>query len=104
MYHFAGLPTKEERLISGLGLGGSGQNYDLPGGPSQPAIPSIHISLDGDGFALSVVNSSSRVPRLARTAVYGDGRRCPHNQSAADRQVCRHLTGKSSVMILITMS
>ena len=87
MYHFAGLPTKEERLISGLGLGGSGQNYDLSEVDLGLSVIGIQIN------AFRKVNMS----RFRRQADYGDGTRCPRTQSAG--AVCQHLTGKTGCVI-----
>ena len=78
-----GHPTNAERLIVGLGLGGSGWNYD---------------SDTAQTFSvLSNYNSSRKRrdnhPRGNRQVsfVHGDGTRCPHNQGAGE--VCQHLSG-----------
>ena len=63
----AGYPTKEERLIFGLGLGGSGQIYD-----QSVAVP----------FLWSRIRTSN---------AYDVGTRCPHTHSAGE--VCQRLSG-----------
>ena len=72
----AGYPTNEERLIFGLGLGGSGQSYD----PSVITTP----------FQWGRRRTKIKVP----VSPYGAGTRCPHIQSA--REVCQLLSGMIS--------
>ena len=63
-----GLPTQEERLILGLGLGGSGNNYE-----------SFEIPLSEGS------NANDSVLTLDKQVLT-----CPE----ANKRVCRHLSGE----------
>ena len=85
---FAGYPTNEERLILGLGLGGSGQDIDN----SAVLPPKIPLSIITSQVFLKV--NASSIPlsiNRKRRSVYGDGTRCPHRNSTGE--VCQHLSG-----------
>ena len=112
----AGYPTNEERLIVGLGLGGSGQNID-----STSVLPpqNINSNLASSVFVnqrviLNNLKTGIQGPRshdISHTnsiqnpvrkqdsgvhkqdSVYGNGTRCPQTNSAGE--VCQNLSGMS---------
>ena len=74
----AGYPTKEERLIYGLGLGGSGQDTGDTGSPG--------------GILSRRLNINQQTP-------HGSGTRCPHGNTLSTGEVCQHLSG----MFILTL-
>ena len=82
-YLHTGHPTNEQRLILGLGLGGSEQDIDT--------------SSHGLVFSLLCFGCGSTDPGVNMSAT-----RCPHRNTAGE--VCQHLSGKSKILYTACVS
>ena len=96
-FMYTGYPTNEERLIVGLGLGGSGQDIDTTI-ITPSVISTIHSVIVEPEPTLNVSTAliASRKrraahSRFARMAVNISATRCPHRNTAGE--VCQHLSG-----------
>ena len=96
-YTCVGYPTNEERLIVGLGLGGSGHKMD-----SSLVLPPIPIRTVNasyqDTISFSLKQTFSVIQHSQAVTAYVDsGTRCPHKDSAGE--VCQDLSGMSMLKL-----
>ena len=86
---YAGYPTNEERMIVGLGLGGSGWDIDI----SIPEVPAILRKNSAALILNQTLVDTTLIGDRERRDAYGDGTRCPHKNSAGE--VCQQFSGTS---------